>query len=1349
MIDANGNSIHIVYNDGTNESNNINVNGTNRITSVYCQPKDGETEKIFGLTYDENNLLTDVTETYGNSYKIGYISGTNGEYLLKRIRNYDSVAKEYVESVRYGYGSSDYVLQYVVDAETDRGMSYYYEQSATGNRICRFHEGAAGNAIGDIASVNFDELRKTTYKHYGIDRTENTSDDIFTTYLFNSSGQTINVYSTDAEGNLLGVTAADYEQNQGTSGKNHRISNTISAGQLGVNLLLNSGFEKFTKNGNDVTADGWTHVLSGGSAACRETNPRSGDVHYNIYNSDSTETQTIYQNVLLSQGKTYTASVYVNTSNVAQMSSGGGAYLMISDANGNSLEKGTMLQYKTDANIDNGWQRISVTFTPSESKEYRICLVWEKVKGTVRADDMQLEEGEAPSSYNHIYNGSFEIGEVGWTLSDEGLESVKTDEESNHGRKAMHTSGHPRKESYAKQQIPLNKSGASTFLLSGWSKGNSIPDLESSCETGAERFWGISVKLVYEGGSEETHYLPFNEYIQEWQYASMAVVPERVDTIIDYAEIGLHYNKNANAAYFDNISLTEEPAQSYDYNEEGNITTASVAGNGEESYTYDSEQNITRIETEDSGTYELDYENEENTHLPTTITSDTVTADITYDSYGQATEIVQTDNEEGLKLTGSTDYSNGLLVSETDDAGTQTSYTYNAKRQLHKVINANGQTITTQYEDVYGYPSVVFQSRKISAGYEYTNGNLSGISRGGYITSGGAKQNQTYVFDYDVFGNLTSVSVGNNRLTGYTYNSGNGTLKTMSFGVESNPLATISYGYDKLDRVKNVTYHDTNSGQNKTYGYRYSADGNLAGVTEGSELKYTYEYDSLGRLIYSSQLENGNTKLYTKHQYDTSDRITAQSWQIGNEAFSESYTYREADGSIQSMNIGNETIGFTCNGLKQLTKRTSPKFDTAYEYRVLDEDKKIVTSQISSMKYLKPGSTEELLPALSYTYDLVGNITNIQSGSITKAQYVYDEQNQLKSEILPSQTSSYGYDTYGNIRSKAITDSLNKSESYSFSYENANWLDQLTKVSYTDKNGTTTTKALTYDSIGNPLSYFNGKSNWTFTWKYGRELAAATCGDTSIAYTYNENGIRESKTVGNIIHKYLTLDDKVIRETYGNTTIDYFYDEQGRAYKLVAKENGTTYTGYFVLNQQGDTIALLDANGVVAVTYEYDAWDKEISHSTIGTVGNKLYQYNALKYRGYYYDAESGFYYLSSRYYDPEVGRFLNADTTDVLGVQDDFSNMNLYAYCNNNPINMIDLDGKEAVTIGSLLIFAGLVVSAYYTYKGVKKAISYFREHRTTKNGSKKKSNDKHTKPRPGRASEKKKQSSSWKSRK
>ena len=121
--------------------------------------------------------------------------------------------------------------------------------------------------------------------------------------------------------------------------------------------------------------------------------------------------------------------------------------------------------------------------------------------------------------------------------------------------------------------------------------------------------------------------------------------------------------------------------------------------------------------------------------------------------------------------------------------------------------------------------------------------------------------------------------VGNRQLAGYTYNSGNGTMSGMTYGSSSSLLATVSYGYDKLDRVKTVTYHDTNSGENTTYGYNYSSDGSLAGITEDNELKYTYEYDSLGRLIYSSRMEDGKTKLYTSHQYDTSDRLTEQSWQ--------------------------------------------------------------------------------------------------------------------------------------------------------------------------------------------------------------------------------------------------------------------------------------------------------------------------------------------------------------------------------------------------------------------------------------------------------------------------------------
>ena len=504
--------------------------------------------------------------------------------------------------------------------------------------------------------------------------------------------------------------------------------------------------------------------------------------------------------------------------------------------------------------------------------------------------------------------------------------------------------------------------------------------------------------------------------------------------------------------------------------------------------------------------------------------------------------------------------------------------------------------------------------------------------------------------------NMLSASVGTRPLASYSYNPYNGTLKNMSYGQPSLPTAVVSYEYDKLDRVKKVTYDDYKSGDETVYGYRYSADGSLAGITENEELRYTYEYDSLGRLIYSSRLENGNTVLYTKHRYDTSNRITGQDWQIGNSSFSESYTYNQKDGTLATMSTGGDTLGFTYNYLKQRAKRTSPKMDITYSHHVRDVDGKVTTNRISALYFYKHGTEEQLLPKLLYSYDALGNITKVTSGSTTEAQYTYDEQNQLTREVLSGRTGTYSCDTYGNIRSKTSTFSNGTSESLTYTYGSNNWLDLLTRVTFTNTSGTSTSGDITYDAIGNPLSYFNGKKTWTFTWKNGRQLASAVSGNTTVTNTYDVDGIRESKTVGGVKHEYVTLDGKIVRESHGTTTIDYFYDNDGRPYKLVVDENGSKCTGYFVLNQQGDTIALLNSNGTVVVEYEYDAWGKEIGHTALMSNGATLYAHNALKYRGYYYDAETGFYYVSSRYYDPEIGRFINADNAisgtggDILG---------------------------------------------------------------------------------------------------
>ena len=122
--------------------------------------------------------------------------------------------------------------------------------------------------------------------------------------------------------------------------------------------------------------------------------------------------------------------------------------------------------------------------------------------------------------------------------------------------------------------------------------------------------------------------------------------------------------------------------------------------------------------------------------------------------------------------------------------------------------------------------------------------------------------------------------------------------------------------------------------------------------------------------------------------------------------------------------------------------------------------------------------------------------------------------------------------------------------------------------------------------------------------------------------------------------------------------------------------NGTEY--YYLKNIQGDIIGILDGNGTSVVEYSYDSWGKVIEISGNQELGKR----NPFRYRGYHYDEETGFYYVGSRYYDPEVCRFINADTVDILGVQDNLNDKNLYAYCDNNPIVRKDSTGAIWETV-------------------------------------------------------------------
>ncbi len=226
-------------------------------------------------------------------------------------------------------------------------------------------------------------------------------------------------------------------------------------------------------------------------------------------------------------------------------------------------------------------------------------------------------------------------------------------------------------------------------------------------------------------------------------------------------------------------------------------------------------------------------------------------------------------------------------------------------------------------------------------------------------------------------------------------------------------------------------------------------------------------------------------------------------------------------------------------------------------------------------------------------------------------------------------------------------------ETKTYTYGDSSWADLLTKY-----NG----KAITYDGIGNMTSY-NGSS---YTWM-GRELRKITNGSNTYSYKYNADGIRTSKTVNGTTTEFFLNGSQILAQKTGDSVMRFFYDSTG---KRVGFANGTMLF-YYLYNVQGDVIAIVRAaTGQVVAKYNYDAWGKcTVTNATGYAVGDK----NPFRYRGYYYDTETGLYYLNSRYYNPEFGRFISADgLIDNRGA----TSQNLFAYCNNNPVNMADPTG-------------------------------------------------------------------------
>ncbi len=214
----------------------------------------------------------------------------------------------------------------------------------------------------------------------------------------------------------------------------------------------------------------------------------------------------------------------------------------------------------------------------------------------------------------------------------------------------------------------------------------------------------------------------------------------------------------------------------------------------------------------------------------------------------------------------------------------------------------------------------------------------------------------------------------------------------------------------------------------------------------------------------------------------------------------------------------------------------------------------------------------------------------------------------------------------------------------------------------------------------------------------GRSLKSISKTGLDMSFKYNEQGIRTEKTVNGKTTKYYLSDDRVTYETDGTDKIYYTYDSDNNLISM--NLNGIEY--YYIRNAQGDIIGLHDSAGVEVVSYRYDSWGKLISIT--GTLKDTVGVKNPYIYRGYRYDKETGFYYLQSRYYNAEWGRFINGDDVAILQLaQGELLGANLFTYCVNNPVNYRDPSGywpwfvHWGIIIGELLGLGSFIKSGAY----------------------------------------------------
>ena len=734
---------------------------------------------------------------------------------------------------------------------------------------------------------------------------------------------------------------------------------------------------------------------------------------------------------------------------------------------------------------------------------------------------------------------------------------------------------------------------------------------------------------------------------------------------------GSHYSCQYLNAYYDVVKETKDNITTLYTRDKGLITRKQVEGLYNISYTYD-------------------------------VTNNTV---LVKDEYG-----------EGVSLSGITYHMNpvwGVVYKNTTYNGTTEESTYDD--DMSSILEKKFNNQSFGIKNLFGY----------------SKGNLNSLTC----------DTLNYGFEYEK-GELIKVNKFGTTIEEQTHDD---FVHTLYYPNTSNFVYNKQYNYDEYDRLTSVTnelentysvhsFFDENTGEHR---YLINNACSKLIMTEDKILnqkeRFVYNDKELLEKIVISDSNNYNTqKSVENFTYDDVKRIKTKNFihDITNNVFAR-------DEIVYLKDEDDPTVDTTISSYKFTTKGATSG-TTTYHYDNLKRISKKITT------FPRVTATKELQYSHNKVIQEMNSIATLTKTSSKATSYAYDSFNRLSAITSNNKTTSYEYDNYGRLI-RENNQALDKTIVYN--YNNIGNIIESKIYNYTVTDPTTllSTKTYEYDySIKDKLTKYNSTNilydslgypkvynGYNLIWNKGKlvELSKGSLqtGTEQYTYSYNAYGQRVSKTycklegtnsnntiaIGELTQynkKYIyDHSGRLIREegvsTYYNDgsyneSIDYIYDANniiGMRY-----QKGSTVTQcFFERNILGDVTAIYSLSGALKVKYLYDAYGNcTISNETTDSF---LAQINPIRYRGYYYDVETSLFSISSRYYSPELGRFIQPADVSTLNPSS-INGLNLYSYANNNPIGIAYSSsgfGANGGMVSSLAINGSVVPGGGLINKG------------------------------------------------